>query len=146
MASGYKLTPLQRGFNACVKLWVRLGLPPKKYHLMSVKGRRSGRTHTIPVSVVVQDGERWLVCPYGEREWVKNVRAAGRIKLSRGMTTLNLTATEELTPNISGAVLRDYYRGEPITRKFFRAGPDSSLAEFAAEAALHPVFRLLRDD
>ena len=146
MARGYRLPPFQRGFNACVKLWVRLGLPPKKYHLMSVTGRRTGRTHTIPVSVVVQDGERWLVCPYGEREWVKNVRAAGRIKLSRGMSTLNLTATEELNPSISGAVLRAYYRGEPITRKFFRASADSSLAEFEAEATLHPVFRLLQED
>lgn len=145
MARGYRLTPLQRGFNAWVKLWIRLGLPPKKYHLMSVTGRLSGRTHTIPVSVVAQDGERWLVCPYGEREWVKNVRAAGRIKLSRGTAALNLTVTEELNPSISGAVLRAYYRAEPITRKFFQAGLDSSLAEFAAEAGLHPVFRLLQE-
>ena len=146
MASGYRLTPLQRGFNAWVKLWVRLGLPPKKYHLMSVTGRRTGRTHTIPVSVVIQNGERWLVCPYGEREWVKNVRVAGRVRMSRGTTTLHLTTTEESNPGISGIVLRAYYRGEPITRKFFQAGANSSLEDFAAEADLHPVFRLLGED
>ena len=146
MARRYRLSPLQRGFNAWVKMWIRLGLPPRKYHLMTVEGRRSGKQHTTPVSVVKQDGERWLVCPYGEREWVKNVRAAGRVKLTRGQRGQALTAKEEVDPEVAAPVLRAYWRGEPITRKFFRAKADSSLREFGAEAALHPVFRLSEPD
>ena len=146
-AIGYKLPLIQRMFNAWVKLWVRLGLPPQKYHLMTVVGRHSGRELTIPVSVVRQDKEQWLVCPYGERQWVKNVRASERLTLQRGLLSKQeFTATEETNPPMGAAVLRAYYRSEPITRKFFRAGADSSLAEFAAEAALHPVFRLLKQD
>ena len=142
MATAYRLTFFQRAFNASVKLWVRLGLPPRKYHLMSVAGRRSSRVHTTPVSVVEEGGQRWLVCPYGEREWVKNVRVAGRVTLTRGSYKQNCTASEELDPHLGAAVLRAYCRAEPVTRKFFRAGPASSLAEFAAEASLHPIFRL----
>ena len=142
MAHGYRLTRFQRGFNTCVKLWVSLGLPPKKYHLMTVTGRRSGRPYTMPVSVVMHDGDRWLVCPYGERQWVKNVRAQGRVRLSRGLRAHDLEATEELNPAVGAVVLQAYFRAEPITRRFFRAGTDSSLEEFAAEAAQHPVFRL----
>ena len=142
MSRSYRLTPIQRGFNAWVKLWVRLGLPPAKYQLMTVRGRRSGRSHTIPVSLVVHDGDLWLVCPYGEREWVKNLRQVGQVRLQRGLSARELNAHEEHNPHVSAAVLWTYYRGEPITRKFFRAGVDSSLAEFAAEATLHPVFRL----
>ena len=110
--------------------------------MMTVPGRRSKRLHSNPVSVLVEGGQRWVVCPYGEREWVKNVRAAGQITLSRGLSKQKLMASEELNPQISASVLRAYYRGEAITRKYFRAGADSSLAEFAAESALHPVFRL----
>ena len=145
-AIGYKLPLIQRMFNAWVRLWVRLGLPPQKYHLLTVVGRHSGRERTIPVSVVQQDKEQWLVCPYGERQWVKNVRASQRLTLRRGLSKQDFTATEETNPPMSAAVLRAYYRSEPITRKFFRAGTDSSLAEFAAEAALHPVFRLSKQD
>ncbi len=151
MADRYKLSLFQRGFNSWVKLWVRLGLPPRKYHLMTVIGRRSGHPHTIPVSMVEQNGQHWLVCPYGEREWVKNVRAAGQLTLSRGLINRGwmkkrLNAIEEHDPNRSGPVLQAYYRGEPITRKFFRAKANSSLKEFAAEAALHPVFRLAESE
>ena len=139
---GYRLTLFQRALNTWVKLWVRAGLPPRRYHLMTVPGRRSKRLRSTPVSVLAEGGQRWVVCPYGEREWVKNVRAAGQITLSRGLSRQKPMATEELNPHISAAVLRAYYRSEAITRKYFRAGADSSLAEFAAEAALHPVFRL----
>jgi hypothetical protein len=31
----------------------------------------------------VDGGNRWLVAPNGERNWVENVRAGGRIELSR---------------------------------------------------------------
>ena len=142
MAANYKLTPLRKGLNTCVKLWVRLGLPPSRYHLLTVRGRRSGRAHTLPVSIVEEAGERWLVCPYGERQWVKNVREAGSIVLSRGLSKQSLTATEVLDPRVSAPVLKRYHEVEPITRKFFQAKADSSLNDFAAESALHPVFRL----
>ena len=83
---GYRLTLFQRALNTWVKLWVRVGLPPRRYHLMTVPGRRSKRLLSNPVSVLVEGGQRWVVCPYGEREWVKNVRAAGQITLSRGLS------------------------------------------------------------
>lgn len=45
--------------------------------ILTVCGRRSGRRYSTPVQLVLGGGERWLVAPYGEREWVKNARAAG---------------------------------------------------------------------
>ena len=74
----------KRVLNRLVGLWVRLGLPPWKYHLLTVPGQRSGRVRFTPVSVMRIDGQRWLVAPYGARGWVQNARAAGQVTLSRG--------------------------------------------------------------
>ena len=82
--TAYRLTIPRRVLNRMVRLWIRLGLPPCKYHILTVKGRRSGKPHSTPVSVVVVDGQRCLVAPYGPRNWVKNARVAGQVTLSRG--------------------------------------------------------------
>ena len=128
--------------NRLVKVYVRLGLPPRKYHLLTVRGRNSGRMHTTPVSVMEVNGDRWLVCPYGERQWVKNARAAGEVSLTRGRRTESFRVEEERDPAKSAPVLMRYVREEPITRKFFGVSPDSPMEDFVREAPRHTVFRL----
>lgn len=49
----------------------------------------------------------------------------------------------ELDPEESVAVLRQYLREVPVTRAYFDVTLDSADEEFAAEAAGHPVFRLV---
>ena len=78
--TAYRLTLSRRALNRIVRLWIRLGLPPGKYHILTVKGRRSGRLLSTPVSVVRLNEQRWLVAPYGARNWVKN---ASHVKQAR---------------------------------------------------------------
>ncbi len=87
-------------------------------------------------------GERWLVAPYGERNWVLNARAAGRVELRRGRTT-ELLDVRELPPAEAAPVLREYYRRNRVTRPFFRVTLESPLGEWLAEAPEHPVFRFV---
>src|SRR5262249_58420360 len=53
---------------------------------LEVTGRKSGRTVSLPVVVVIVDGQRYLVSMLGEHvQWVHNVRAAaGRAALGSG--------------------------------------------------------------
>ena len=143
MAAAYRITLFRRTLNRLVKAYVSLGLPPRKYHLLTVRGRRSGRLLTTPVSVTEVNGGRWLVCPYGERQWVKNARAAGQVSLRRGRRSETFRVQEERDPARSAAVLRKYVRQEPITRKFFGVTPDSPMEDFVREAPRHAVFRLV---
>ena len=53
--------------------------------------------------------ERWLVAPYGDRNWVKNARAAGWVELGVGDVTSDSTV-EELAPEQAVPVLQEYYR------------------------------------
>ena len=139
----YRLTLPRRILNRLVTVYISLGLPPGKYHLMTVQGRKSGRFHTIPVSVMKVNGQRWLVAPYGERQWVKNARAAGQVVLRRGRRSETVAIEEEMAPVQSAPVLQRYVTEEPITRRFFDATPLSPLEDFIAEAPRHPVFRII---
>ncbi|HET8872367.1 MAG TPA: nitroreductase family deazaflavin-dependent oxidoreductase [Gaiellaceae bacterium] len=128
--------------NILITPLVRLGLAGKRTHILTVPGRRTGRRYTTPVSLVIEGGTRWLVAPYGEREWVKNARAAGEVELTRARKTTR-HAIEEVGPKEAAPVLREYLRTTRIVKPFFEATPDAPLEAFAAEASRHPVFRLL---
>jgi len=109
-------------------------------YLLSVSGRRSGRTYTTPV-ILVENGERFLVAPYGEVSWVRNARAAGQATLSRGRRREEIKLSE-VGPQESAPVLREYLRQAKAVRSSFDASPDSPLDAFVAEAGRHPVFRI----
>ncbi len=109
--------------------------------MLTVPGRKSGTPWSTPVSIVRSGDERWLVAPYGERNWVLNARAAGRVELERGRSRERL-AVEEIPPEAAVPVLREYYRRFRVTRPFFSVTLDSPDADWLAEAPRHPVFRM----
>jgi deazaflavin-dependent oxidoreductase (nitroreductase family) len=121
---------------------VYAGVAPFDLHLLTVPGRRTGKPYTTPVAVLSRDGRRWLVAPWGERNWVKNARASGWVELRRGRRRRR-AAVEEVPPSERAPILRDYVRTIRANREFFDAGPDDPVERFAAEAARHPVFRLV---
>ena len=139
MAKTYRLGPVRRLVNVLVKGLLRVGLAGKGTYLLSVPGRKTGRTYSTPVILVEDDG-RWLVSPYGEVGWVRNLRAAGRATLTRGRRREEIEVTE-VGPRESAPVLRAYLRRVAVVRPFFDVSPDSPLEAFAAEADRHPVFR-----
>jgi deazaflavin-dependent oxidoreductase (nitroreductase family) len=119
----------------------RLGLVGPRTHLLTVPGRRTGRPWTTPVSLVMLDGERFLVAPYGERNWVKNARAAGQVELRRGRRR-EVARIAEVTAESAVPALRRYYETTRVTRPFFDVTLSSPPEAWAAEAPRHPVFRL----
>jgi deazaflavin-dependent oxidoreductase (nitroreductase family) len=141
MAKQYQLNFVLRLANAVMGIAVRLGFAPKQTHLLTVQGRRSGKPMTTPVNLVWLDGRRYLVAPYGERGWVRNARAAGRVTLRRGSKSETM-AIEPATSEETGRVLKTYVAQNSITRPYFDATADAPVSTFVAEAAKHPVFRL----
>jgi hypothetical protein len=137
----YRKSYWRRALNALVRPLARLGLTGPRTHLLTVPGRTTGKLWSTPVSIVEDGGERWLVAPYGERNWVKNARVAGWVGLRRGRSNERL-AIEELSPADAVPVLRRYYELARVTRPFFDVSVSSTDAEWLAEAPRHPVFRL----
>jgi hypothetical protein len=54
-----------------------LGIVPT----LAVRGRTSGEWLTVPVNVLEFAGERYLMAPGGDAQWVRNLRATGRGEL-----------------------------------------------------------------
>lgn len=129
-----------RAGNAMVSVLARVGVGP--IHLLTTRGRKSGRPHIIPVVPIEQDGRRWLVAPYGAVSWVHNARAAGRVSLRYGRTRRDY-AVREASAREAGPVLRRYVAIATKTRAQFGATKDSPVEDFAAEADRHPVFELI---
>jgi deazaflavin-dependent oxidoreductase (nitroreductase family) len=140
--ASYHNRPLRRLLNVLVRPLARLGLAGRRTHVLTVVGRRTGKRYSTPVSLVFLDGERWLVAPYGEREWVKNARAAGWVELTRALKTERVEV-EEVGPAQAAPVLRAYLRSTPVTAPFFGPKRNAPLEKFAEEAHRHPVFRLV---
>src|SRR5215471_6541655 len=71
-------------------LLMRLGVVPT----LAVRGRVSGAWRRVPVNVLALEGQRYLVAPRGDTEWVRNLRAAGGGELRRLTRVEAFRATE----------------------------------------------------
>jgi deazaflavin-dependent oxidoreductase (nitroreductase family) len=143
MARPYRLGFWRRSVNRIIRALLPVGLAPPHTYLLTVPGRRSRRIYSTPVTLVEENGERWLVAPYGEVGWVKNARAAGQVTLERGRRS-ETVGIVELSPDEAAPVLKKYLSRLPIVRPFFDVTPKSQIADFVAEAPRHPVFRIMR--
>ena len=111
-------------------LLMRLGAVPT----LRVRGRKTGHWRSVPVNVLELDGERYLVAPRGETDWVRNLRAAGGGRLQHGRRRIEpFTAVEvpdEEKPRVIAAYVNRW--GNQVKSQF----------DVLPEPADHPVFRL----
>jgi len=130
----------ERVGNTIVSVLARVGIGP--FQLLTTRGRKTGRPHSTPVTLVERDGVKWLVAPYGAVSWVHNARAAGQVTLRRGRETPRDYGIRELRPDEAGPVLERYIGIASATRPYFEVQQGSSASDFIAEAHRHPVFEL----
>lgn len=55
--------------------------------MLSVRGRKTGEWHSTPVNPLTFSGQRYLVAPRGETQWVRNVRVSREARLTLGGST-----------------------------------------------------------
>ena len=142
MAKSYRLSRGTRLINSLFQALTRLGLGASYRHILTVPGRTTGQLYSTPVDVIELDGERWLVAGYGPASWVRNVRAAGAVTLTRGRRSHRFEV-EEAQAEVAVRVLRKYMTEIRVTRPYFDASPSSTDEEVGAELPRHPVFRLV---
>ena len=129
--------------NVLASTLARAGIGP--FWLLTTRGRRTGRPHVNPVTLVEEDGRHWLVAPYGAVSWVHNARAAGRVGIRRGRGRFEY-GIREVGPEEAAPILKRYVGIATATRPYFRASKDSPVEAFRAEAHRHPVFELTLAD
>ena len=133
-------------FNPIVRRLMAVGVPLGPNALLSVRGRKTGQLRTTPIAVVEIGGRRWVQSPYGEVNWVRNLRASGEGILTMGRRQERVTATA-LTPEQAASffqeVLGPYIRQLPLGTWLIRLlGAGEILTDPVGAAQRHPVFEL----
>jgi deazaflavin-dependent oxidoreductase (nitroreductase family) len=76
--------PLQvRIFSPILKALLAVRVPLGYNRLVTIRGRRTGLPRTAAIAVLEISGRRWVWAPWGEVNWVRNLRAAGRATIRR---------------------------------------------------------------
>jgi deazaflavin-dependent oxidoreductase (nitroreductase family) len=129
--------------NLFTTTFLRLGVKLATNTLLTVPGRKSGLPRTTPVTIVEHRGERYVQSPFGEVDWVRNLRAAGGGTLTRGRRSETVTAVE-LTAEEAAPILRSALKLAPsVIRSYYDVEPDAPHDEMVREAGRHPFFRLI---
>lgn len=138
--------------NWMIKVLLRLGIRVTilgPMMLLTVRGRKTGNPHTIPIDVHEHDGRRFLIATHGEGHWVRNLRVAREGVLRLGLKRQPFTA-RELPPEAGGLVIKEVLgpllttsgvRGIAL-RQNFGIAANASLDEFVQVARSHPVFEI----
>lgn len=130
-------------FNRVVAALTRVGISVVGSRVLEVRGRASGEPRRTPVNLLSFEGQRYLVAPRGNTQWVRNLRASGEGLLLVGPRSEHFTATE-LSEDEKAPVLRAYLKRWKFEVGVFfdGVGPDSDEQELRRIAPRHPVFRL----
>src|SRR5215469_6333459 len=127
-------------FNAGVGRLTQMGISVYGSRVLAVRGRKSGEWRTNPLTL---DGERYLISPRGNTQWVRNMRVAGGGELRVGRRVEKFTATElpvEERPRVLRAYLKKWKFEVGV---FFQGvGPDAADDTLLGIAPDHPVFRI----
>jgi deazaflavin-dependent oxidoreductase (nitroreductase family) len=130
-------------FSRALGWLVRHGVSVFGARVLAVRGRRSGEIRTTVVNVLTVEGDRYLVAPRGDTQWVRNVRAAGEAELRIGRR-VERVVVNELADTDKAPVLRAYLKrwGWEVGRFFEGVDRHADDATLASMAPCFPVFRL----
>ena len=135
-----------RAYSRAWNAILHLGLLPRRWVTLEVRGRTTGRLARFPLGLADVGGEWFVVSMLGECNWVSSVRAAqgraaqGRAALrrrrSRPVVLVEVPVAER------APILRRYAVKVPGGRPHLRATRHDPVEAFAVISADHPVFRV----
>jgi deazaflavin-dependent oxidoreductase (nitroreductase family) len=102
-------------FGPILKFLLAAGVPLGLNGLITIPGRKTGLPRTTPVAIIKVADRRWIWAPWGEVQWVQNLRAAGHATLTFRRRDEEVAATE-----LDQAQRAEFFRDvmAPIARSF----------------------------
>jgi deazaflavin-dependent oxidoreductase (nitroreductase family) len=120
----------------------RLGLLPRRWVTLEVRGRRTGTLTRFPLGMADVGGQWYLVSMLGECNWVQNVRAAeGRATLRRRRA--RAVRLLEVPVDERAPVIRRYVGRVPGGRPHIPVDRHEPVEAFERIASGYPVFRVV---
>ncbi len=132
-------------FGGVAKRVLAAGVPLGFNGLITIRGRTTGTPRTTPVAIIDVSGRRWIWAPWGDVNWVRNLRAAGGATITVRRRSEEVTATE-LDRAQRVVFFRDVLdpaaRAIPFGRSFIRIVDGTDLDDPNSAAEGRPVFEL----
>jgi deazaflavin-dependent oxidoreductase (nitroreductase family) len=141
-----KPTAVERVFNRVFGMVVGLGIGHEHNYLLEVRGRKSGRIYSTPVNWIEVSGRRYLICPRGRAQWVRNVEASGDATLKRGSRQIRCklhAVGDAEKPELLKAYLD---RFKTVVQRYFPVPAGSPAAAFQPYLDRYPVFEIETPD
>src|SRR4051794_27756544 len=132
-------------FNPFSRTLLRAGVPLGPNALITVRGRTNGLPRSTPLAIIAVAGRRWVWSPWGDVNWVRNLRASGTATISvrgRGeaVAATELDAAERIW--FFRDVLNPVARAIPFGVQFIRFVDGVDLGNPVAAADGRVVFEL----
>ena len=132
-------------FGPVTKFLLAKRVPLGYNALLTIPGRTSGLPRTTPLAIIDVASRRWVWSPWGDVNWVRNLRAAGRATITVRGQTEEVRATE-LDPSQRVEFFRDVLRpvahDMPFGVTFIRVVDGVDVDRPAEEAEGRCVFEL----
>ena len=135
-------SPVDRIVNRIFGLLVKIGFGLAHNFLLEVQGRKSGRTYSTPLNVLIHENKRYLVAPRGDTQWVRNVVVSQKATLVKGSKRENVylrPIADDAKPEILKAYLDRYTL---TVQRYFPVAAGSPLKEFEPLVGRYPVFEI----
>lgn len=136
--------------NPVVNRLLGAGLPMGPNVILTVHGRSSGLPRSFPVALMENRGRKFVQSPYGEVNWVRNLRADPRATLKRRHGDPEAVRGVELQPEEAGPILREvlkpFQRNRLLgafSRLFIPIRADAGDEAYADHVRGHPMFELV---
>lgn len=112
--------------------------------VVAIRGRRSGTVHQVPLAVVSTAGQRYLVSPTRDRNWVANLAADAGCTVRSRDSTEACTAVAVADPTEVSHVVHLYLAlmNAPWAVARFPFPADADLPQIRQAAGQLAVFRL----
>ncbi|MCL1597854.1 MAG: nitroreductase/quinone reductase family protein [Actinomycetia bacterium] len=140
MTKAYKLGLRRKLLNSVVRALAKMGKGPASE--LGVTGRSSARRRHVMVSPIVVDDATYIVAPYGEVSWVRNVQANPHVSLSKGRAITRYSAVQVHSEEAGRVLVAYYVKNKKHVAHFVDVPGEKTLMDFAAAADRFPVFRL----
>jgi deazaflavin-dependent oxidoreductase (nitroreductase family) len=137
-------------FNPLAQRLLGAGVPLGPNALLTIEGRRTGLPRTVAVALIEAGERRWVLSTFGDVNWSRNLRAAGRAQLRAHGQVLDVVA-RELDPAEAAGVIREVLvpiaTRLPIGKWLLRRvlGAADLLDDPEAAARRRPMFELTRN-
>ena len=141
MAKKFQYSFVFKVGNLFTRNLLALGISFNGSTLITVPGRKSGLPRSTPITMIEFNGQRYVQSPFGNVDWVRNLRAAGKATLSWGRRheTVDRHRAQPRSRRPRSSSRCSAARRKMI-RDYFDVTAESSLEDIVRDAPNHAVF------